>query len=228
MIKAIAIDDEPLALTIIEHFCNQNANIQLERCFTSQQEALSYLENYPIDLIFLDIQMPENNGVIFYKSLKTKPLVIFTTAFDHYAVEGFNVNAVDYLLKPISYDRFNQATEKVKILFNSSNTSTKDTYILIRADYKLNKIYLQNISYIEGLDDYVQIYIDGKSKIVARTSLKAIMEQLPPAEFLRIHRSFIIPINRISSIQSKSIFIDNKEFPIGDTYKSNVMKLLIK
>lgn len=226
MIKAIAIDDEPLALTILEHLCAKTNDIILERTFTSQQEAVQYLEKFPVDVLFLDIQMPENDGVSFYKSLKTKPFVIFTTAFDHYAVEGFNVSAVDYLLKPIAYERFEQAIDKVKKIRTALSPTNKDQYILIRADYKLNKIYLKDITYIEGLDDYVQIYIDEKSKIVARMSMKAMMDQLPTSDFVRIHRSFILPIQRITSIQSKNIFINDQEFPIGDTYKAAVLNIL--
>lgn len=226
MIKAIAIDDEPLALTILEHLCSKNADIILEKTFTSQYEALNYLENFPVDVLFLDIQMPENDGVSFYKSLKNKPLVVFTTAFDNYAVEGFNVNAVDYLLKPIAYERFEVAIEKVIKVKQLSVSNTDDAFIMIRADYKLNKIYLKNILFIEGLDDYIQIHIDGKSKLVARMSMKNIMEQLPTNDFIRIHRSFIIPVQRITSVQSKIIFINNQEFPVGDTYKANVLQLL--
>lgn len=226
MIKAIAIDDEPLALTILEHLCSKNTDVVLDKTFTSQQEALNYLEKFPVDLIFLDIQMPENDGVSFYKSIKSKPLVIFTTAFDSYAVEGFNVNAVDYLLKPIAYERFETAVEKVKKLKQLSVSRVEDPFILIRADYKLNKIYLKSILFIEGLDDYIQIHMEGKSKIVARISMKNIMEQLPPADFIRIHRSFIIPVQRITSVQSKFIFINEQEYPIGETYKTNVLKLL--
>lgn len=225
MIKAIALDDEPLALTILEHLCLKNEDITLEKTFTSPQDALQYLESYPVDLLFLDIQMPDKDGVSFFKSLINKPLVIFTTAFDHYAVEGFNVNAVDYLLKPIAYERFEQAIEKVKNIKQIGNNSLDDAYILIRADYKLNKIYLKDIQFIEGLDDYIQIHIAGKPKIVARMSMKNIVEQLPKNDFLRIHRSFIVPIQKISSIQSKSVFINELEFPIGDTYKNDVLAI---
>lgn len=226
MIKAIALDDEPLALTIIEHLCAKHEDIVLEKTFTAQHDALTYLEKFPVDLLFLDIQMPEKDGVSFYKSLTIKPLVIFTTAFDHYAVEGFNVNAIDYLLKPIAFERFEQAIDKVKKLKLLSTTTNDDAFILIRADYKLNKIYLKDIQFIEGLDDYIQIHIDGKSKIVARMSMKNILEQLPANDFLRIHRSFIVPVNRITSVQSKQVFINDKEFPIGDTYKTAVIDVL--
>ena len=226
MIKAIALDDEPLALTILEHLCDKHADIVLEKTFTVQQDALLYLDKFPVDLLFLDIQMPEKDGISFYKALNTKPLVIFTTAFDYYAVEGFNVNAVDYLLKPIAFDRFEQAIEKVKKLKSFHSKISDDAFILIRADYKLNKIYLKEIQYIEGLDDYIQIHIDEKSKIVARMSMKNILEQLPTNDFIRIHRSYIVPLNRITSVQAKQVYLNDKEFPIGDTYKTAVLDLL--
>lgn len=226
MIRAIALDDEPLALTILEHLCDKHEDIVLEKTFTVQQDVLLYLDKFPVDLLFLDIQMPEKDGVSFYKSLNTKPLVIFTTAFDHYAIEGFNVNAVDYLLKPIAFERFEQAIDKVKKIKVLALTANEDAFILIRADYKLNKIYLKDIQYIEGLDDYIQIYIDGKNKIVARMSMKNILEQLPTNDFLRIHRSFIVPANRITSVQAKQVYLNDKEFPIGDTYKNAVLDLL--
>ena len=226
MIRAIAIDDEPLALTIIEHLCMKNADIVLEKTFTSQQDALQYLEKFPVDLVFLDIQMPEKDGISFYKSLEIKPMVIFTTAFDHYAVEGFNVNAVDYLLKPVAYERFETAIEKVKKVKLFNVNTDHDAFILIRADYKLNKILIKDILFIEGLDDYIQIHIEGKSKIVARMSMKNIMELLPASEFIRIHRSFIVPIRKITSVQTKQIYMGEKEFPVGETYKNSVLNLL--
>lgn len=226
MIRAIAIDDEPLALTIMEHLCMKNADIVLEKTFTSQQDALLYLDKFPVDLMFLDIQMPERDGISFYKSLEIKPMVIFTTAFDHYAIEGFNVNAVDYLLKPVAYERFEAAVEKVKKLKQLNVGTGQDAFILIRADYKLNKIAIKDIQFIEGLDDYIQIHIEGKSKIVARMSMKNIIELLPPSEFVRIHRSFIVPIRKITSVQTKQIHIGDQEFPVGETYKNSVLSLL--
>jgi len=226
MIRAIAIDDEPLALTIIEHLCMKNADIVIEKTFTSQQDALQYLDKFPVDLMFLDIQMPEKDGISFYKSLEVKPMVIFTTAFDHYAVEGFNVNAVDYLLKPVAYERFETAVEKAKKVKQFNANTNQDAFILIRADYKLNKIPIKDILFIEGLDDYIQIHIEGKSKIVARMSMKNIMELLPASEFIRIHRSFIVPIRKVTSVQTKQVHIGEREFPVGETYKSNVLSLL--
>jgi len=220
MIKAIALDDEPLALTILEHLCTKNQHITLEKVFTNQEDAIKYLNKYPVDLLFLDIQMPEKDGITFYQNLENKPLVVFTTAFDHYAVQGFNLEALDYLLKPISYERFEQTINKVIKYRGIATQDQNEAFILIRADYKLNKIMLQDISYIEGLDDYIQIYLKNKPKLVARMSMKNILEQLPEKDFIRIHRSYIIPTNEITSVHSKLVFTSEKEFPIGETYKS--------
>lgn len=231
MIRAIAIDDEPLALTILQHFCSTYPQIELLQIFTNQKEALTYLENHPIDLLFLDIQMPQKNGIDFYKSLPSdrKPLVIFTTAYQQYAVQGFEVDAVDYLLKPIEEERLTKSIEKVQRLLtlNSTKVAIED-YIMIRADYKNNKVYFKDILYIEGLDDYIQIFLEGKPKLVARMSMKNMSERLPDQLFLRIHRSYIVPIERITSYDSKTIYIENQSFPVGETYKNEVNVKLIK
>src|SRR3954467_12101398 len=152
MIKAIAIDDEPPALKVIENFCSKTAGISLEKTFTMPAEALKHLRKFPADLVFLDIQMPSVNGLDFYKSIRQDTMVIFTTAYSEYAVEGFNLSAVDYLLKPFTFKRFEQAVNKAKDFYSYSNPVTQEQpYILIRADYSLVKINLQNIVFIEGL-----------------------------------------------------------------------------
>lgn len=226
MIRAIAIDDEPLALQIIAHYCSKSVFINLEKTFTSQSEALTYLENYPVDLLFLDIQMPAKNGIDFYKLLHNNPMVIFTTAYSEYAVEGFNVNATDYLLKPFSEERFLIAVEKAKNEYEFKKEQIIETHLTVRADYKLYRIAFADIELIEGLDDYAQIHLIDKTKIVARLSMKNILEKLPEKLFLRVHRSFIIPLNKVKSIQNKTIFIKDFVIPIGDTYKETVLKQL--
>jgi len=228
MIKAIAIDDEPLALKILAHHCEKIEEITLEKTFTNLSEAKTYLNENQIDLLFLDIEMPQQNGIDFYKSLEKKIMVVFTTAYDQYALEGFNVSAIDYIMKPISFDRFKEAIEKVIKIKKLIKNKEEDPYIMIRADYKLNKIYLKDIKYIEGLDDYIQIYIDDQPKIVARMSMKAILENLPAKDFIRVHRSFIIPVKRIKNIQNKQIEIDSVIIPIGETYKNETLEALKK
>lgn len=228
MIKAIAIDDEPLALKILAHHCEKIEEITLEKTFTNLSEAKTYLDENQIDLLFLDIEMPQQNGIDFYKFLEKKIMVVFTTAYDQYALEGFNVSAIDYIMKPISFDRFKEAIEKVIKIKKLIKNKEEDPYIMIRADYKLNKIYLKDIKYIEGLDDYIQIYIDDQPKIVARMSMKAILENLPAKDFIRVHRSFIIPVKRIKNIQNKQIEIDSIVIPIGETYKNETLEALKK
>ena len=224
MINAIALDDEPLALKIIDFFCSKSELITLQKTFTSQSETIKYLNNYPVDLLFLDINMPAKNGIDFYKLLKNNPMVIFTTAYSEYAVEGFNVNAVDYLLKPFSEERFFIAIHKVSKRLNLKNDLSQETHLTIRADYKLNRIPFDDIVLIEGLDDYVQIHLTNKTKIVARLSMKLILEKLPEKLFLRVHRSYIIPINKAKSVHNKTILIQDFVIPIGDTYKDTVLK----
>lgn len=224
MIRAIAIDDEPLALQIINHFCNQIDFVSLEKTFTQQNEALKHLKKFPVDLIFLDIQMPNKNGIDFYKLLENDVMVIFTTAHSEFAVEGFNVNATDYLLKPFSFERFEVAVQKARNEFQFKNNTSAQTHLMIRADYKLHRIEFDDILLLEGLDDYIQIHLKNKTKIVARISMKNILEKLPETKFIRVHRSFIIPIHKVKTIQNKIIQIDDFLVPIGETYKEDVAK----
>lgn len=224
MITAIAIDDEPLGLKIISHYCDKIDFITLEKTFTKQSEALKYLKKYPVDLLFLDIQMPNKNGIDFYKMLDNDPIVIFTTAHSEYAVEGFNVNATDYLLKPFSEERFFSAVQKAKNEFLFRNNSSMQSHLMVRANYKLKRIEYDDILLIEGLDDYVQIHIKNKAKIVTRLSMKNIIEKLPEKDFIRVHRSFIIPVNKVKAISNKNIEIEDFLIPIGDTYKEEILK----
>ncbi len=225
MIHAIAIDDEPLALNVIAYFCSLTDFISLDKTFTSQNEATKHLKNHPVDLLFLDIQMPKQNGLDFYKMLENDTMVIFTTAFSEYAVEGFNVNATDYLLKPFSEERFMQAVEKVRNEFEFRKNQKIQTHLMLRADYKLYRIDFEDIVMIEGLDDYVQVHLTQKTKIVARMSMKSIMEKLPNDLFIRVHRSYIIPVKKVASVQNKTIQLgDDFVIPIGETYKDSLQK----
>jgi len=226
MIKAIAIDDEPLALKIIDHFCKQVDFIELEKTFTKTDEALRHLKKYPVDLLFLDIQMPGKNGIDFYRQLDNDIMVIFTTAYSEYAVEGFNINALDYLLKPFSQERFLQAAEKAKKELQGRKNTIEHNHLLIRADYKLHRVEFEDIMLIEGLDDYIRIHLKNKSVITARLSMKGILEKLPPALFIRVHRSYIIPIKKVKILYNKTIQIEDFVIPIGETYKDEVNKHL--
>ena len=221
MIRAIAIDDEPPALRILEKFCSDTDFIQLEKTFTNPQEALRYLKNYPVDVLFLDIQMPSANGIEFYKSLSTSVMVIFTTAYSQYAIDGFNVNAIDYLLKPYTYARFLQAVAKAQQLFLQQHSSSLQTprFLLIRADYSLVKVMLDSILYVEGLDDYLKIHVSDGKPVVVRMTMKAMLEKLPADKFARVHRSFIVAIDKIESIRNKMINICEQQIPIGSKFE---------
>jgi DNA-binding LytR/AlgR family response regulator len=226
MIRAIAIDDEPLALQIINHFCGQVDFVTLEKIFTKQNEAIKHLNKYPVDLIFLDIQMPNKNGIDFYKLLENDVMVIFTTAHSEFAIEGFNVNATDYLLKPFSFERFEVAVQKARNEFQFRNNNAIQTHLMIRADYKLYRVEFEDILLIEGLDDYIQIHLKNDTKIVARISMKNILGKLPEPKFIRVHRSYIIPISKVKTIQNRVIQIDKFSVPIGETYKDEILKRL--
>jgi len=228
MIKAIALDDEPLALKVIESFCSRIDFIHLEKTFTKTSEAHKHLRKHPVDLIFLDIQMPTQNGMEFYADIEQDVMVIFTTAFTEYAVEGFNLNATDYLLKPFAFDRFLQAAEKVKVIYDNKNqiTHSEQQYLFIRADYSLNKILISDILFIEGLDDYLKIHIENQKTIVARMTMKAMLEKLPVSEFIRVHRSFIVPVSKIEKVRNKAIYIAEEEIPISASYEQAFLNLI--
>jgi DNA-binding LytR/AlgR family response regulator len=220
MINAIAIDDEPLALTVIQSLCNKDKIINLQKTFTQPNEALKHLRKFPADLIFCDIQMPAMTGINLVKSLRQNPMVIFTTAFSDYAVTSYELNAIDYLLKPINQKRFNQAIAKAQDYFNYINKKeqTSDSTIFVRSDFSLVKIPLADILYIEGLADYLKIHIKDRKPVMARMPMKEMMERLPAIDFIRVHRSFILPFSKIEAVRGTTIIIGDNEFPIGRTY----------
>lgn len=220
MINAIAIDDEPLALKVIKSLCDKSENIHLQKTFTEPNEALKYLRKFPTDLIFCDIQMPSMTGISLVKSLQQNAMVIFTTAFSEYAAVSYELNAIDYLLKPINQKRFKQAIAKAQeyVDYINRKDQNEDKNIFIRADFSLVKIPLADILYIEGLADYLKVHVKDRKTIVARMPMKDIMEKLPAADFVRVHRSYILPFNKIEAVRGTTIFIGEKEFPIGRTY----------
>lgn len=220
MIRAIAIDDEPLALTVIQSLCDKSEGIQLQRSFTQPSEALKYLRKFPVDLIFCDIHMPSMTGISLIRSLQQKTMVIFTTAFSEYAAVSYELNAIDYLLKPINQKRFAQALAKAQEYYDYLHKKDQGagTHIFVRADYSLVKIPLADILYIEGLADYLKIHIKDRKAVVARMPMKDMVEKLPPADFIRVHRSFILPFSKIEAVRGTTIFIGDQEFPIGRTY----------
>jgi len=222
MYTCIAIDDEPLALEVIKKYIAKIYFLELKGAFTDPYEARKVMDTTPIDILFLDIQMPDINGIEFSKSLGSKNIaVIFTTAFSEYAVEGFNVDAIDYLLKPIEYDRFLKAVYKAKEYIEYlNNQELNHGYIFVKSDYQMIKINLKDILYIEGLDDYIKIYMPQKS-ILTLMTLKTITQKLPSKEFLRVHRSYIVPVSKIENVSKSKIKVADKEIPIGVSYSES-------
>lgn len=230
MITAIAIDDEPPALKIIENFCSRQQDISLVKTFSKPNEALKHLRKYPVDLLFLDIEMPSLSGLDFYKGIEQISMVIFTTAYSEYAVEGFNLNAVDYLLKPFTEERFTQAIHKAKEFhtYSSQKESINTKFIFLRVDYSLVKINIDDILLIEGLDDYLQIFLPDQKKVVPRMTMKGILGKLPAEDFIRVHRSFIVPIKRIEQVRNKTIFLNGRQIPMGASYEEAFLRALKK
>lgn len=225
MIKAIAVDDEHLALEIVEAYCNNIFSVTLLKTFTQQGKALKFINKNKVDLVFLDIEMPNANGLDFCKKIKKDTKVIFTTAYSDYAVEGFNLNASDYLLKPFSEDRFKEAVQKVNaVLALEKNDIGVNTSLTIKADYKLYNVAYDNILVIEAFDDYIKINLQDGSKIVARYTMKSILKELPEKHFVRVHRSYIVAVKKVSSINKDTMVLEGFSIPLGKTYKQDVLK----
>ena len=218
MIKAIAVDDEPPALEILENYCRRTEKVELMKVFTSTSRALEYLEQFPADLIFLDINMPAISGLEFAKRIPQQSMVIFTTSYTEYAVESYSLNAVDYLLKPYTFARFQQAIEKTEAV-QRFQQNERQQYLILRVDYSLIRIALPDILFIEGLDNYLKVHVRNQSPVVVRMTMKALQEKLPDNEFVRVHRSYIVAIARINSIRNKMIFIGEEEIPLGTSHE---------
>lgn len=228
MINCVAIDDEPLALEVVKKYIYKTPDLHLETVFSNAIEALDYLKKSPTDLLFLDIQMPGIDGIQLYKQLIQKPMVIFTTAYLEFAVDGFDLDAVDYLLKPFDLDRFHKGVKKAvsrfKITSDESKTLRKE-FLYIHSDYKMIKIPCEDIVFIEASNDYAKIHTTNQSYLTLM-SMKTIQEKLPPDQFLRIHRSYIVSNAQIAFTQFRKIGMQNgMELPVGDTYRKEIIKL---
>ncbi|MDO6596630.1 LytTR family DNA-binding domain-containing protein [Oceanihabitans sp. 2_MG-2023] len=239
--KCIIIDDEPLAIDIIESYCQAIGGIEVISTFTNAIEALDFINNNTIDLVFSDIEMPNISGIELIKSLEGKiPYFIFTTAYPQYALEGFDLNAVDYLVKPIPFPRFIKAVNRVKemIKLNDNNTSInfssaggetkthEDDFIFVKSEYENLKIDINSIKHIQGLKDYLKIHSEDARPILTLMSFKEIQSKLPENTFIRVHRSYIVNVNKITSIQKNRIVIKEEKIPIGESYKSMVYSRL--
>lgn len=228
MISCAAIDDEPLALEVIKKYISKTPELHLEAVFSDGIEAQDYIQKNKIDLLFLDIQMPDINGIQLYKELIIKPMVIFTTAYKEFAVDGFDADAIDYLLKPFDLARFqkgvNKAIQRCKMVADTNKDQSKE-FLYIHSDYKVIRIAIKEIIFIEALDDYAKIYTSSQTYLTL-LSMKAVLEKLPKNQFIRIHRSYIIATREIAFIHFRKIGIHNgMELPVGDTYRAEILEL---
>jgi DNA-binding LytR/AlgR family response regulator len=231
MLNCIAVDDEPLALELLEDNISKVPFLHLVAKCSDAMEAMKVLQQQSVDLIFLDIQMPGLTGLQFIQSMANKPMIILITAYEKYALQGFNLDVTDYLVKPVSLDRFVKACNKAwelhqlkakPVVSNITPTMVQD-YFFVNVDYSLLKVNFADIIWIEGLKDYVKIHLKSSSKsIITRISMKSVEEQLPSAKFLRIHKSYIVSIDQITAVRKNSIFIKEMELPVGDIYREAV------
>lgn len=226
MIRCLVVDDEPLALDIIEDYISKIPFLTLVKTTTSAFEGLELVQSGAIDLVFLDVQMPELTGIQFVKIINGKCDVILTTAYSQYALDGYELDVVDYLLKPIAFDRFYKAAQKVVQNSNNANIAVQESpvaqkthdFIFVKTEHKIQKIYLDDILYIEGLKDYISIFTKAE-RIITLQNMKKMEESLPSKSFVRVHKSYIIALAKIESIERSRIQIGEKIIPIGDTYR---------
>lgn len=233
-IKCLAIDDEPLALKQIDIYIRKTPFLELVAICNNAFDAMGYLRAKQVDLMFVDINMPDLSGMDFVKSLPEKPFIIFTTAYSEYAIEGFKVDATDYLLKPISYIDFLKAANKIKNLFElkgvqSETVKTASEHLFVKSEYRLVRIELSEIKYIESMHEYVRIHLINDKPVMTLLSMKSIEEQLPPERFLRVHRSFIVNMDRIKVVERYRIIFDNNVYiPVSDQYKAKFQEFINK
>ena len=239
-LRCIAVDDEPLALGLVAAFIDKTPFLTLTGRYSSAVEALQVIHQEEIDIIFLDIQMPDLTGIelarVIEKSGTPGPRIIFTTAFNQYALDGFRVDALDYLLKPFNYEEFLRAASKAKayveLLQKASAANvveTKDEYLFLKVEYQLVRIAYEDILYMEGLKDYVKVHLKSDTKpVLSLTSLKALEEKLPSARFMRVHRSFIVNLDKIGAVTRNTIQIGSITIPVSDQYKEVFSQFLSK
>ena len=227
VLRCAIVDDEPLAIGLLESYANKTPFLQLVGKYSSAVQAMKELPGEEVDLLFLDIQMPELNGLEFSKMVDSRTRIVFTTAFGQYAIDGYRVNALDYLLKPISYIDFLQAANKALQWFELVQKPEEIDSIFVKSDYKLVQVELKKIMYIEGLKDYVKIYLeDEPHPILSLLSLKSLEEMLPDSRFIRVHRSFIVQGCKIKMIDRNRIVFGKEYIPISDTYKDSFAEFI--
>lgn len=226
MITCIAIDDEPRALNVIKNHVSKVDFLELKESFVDPFKAISYLNEQPVDLIFLDINMPDISGFEFLKHLSAKPAFIFTTAHSEYAIQSYEVEAIDYLLKPFDFSRFLLAATKAKNkLSENDNSTVSKEFLFLNTGLSKQKVLVDEIFYVESDGNYMN-YITKNGKLMIRASIKETLNTLPSSRFVQIHRSFIVSLRWIEKIQDNHVYISGKEIPIGNTYKSKLLKLI--
>ncbi len=230
MINCIAVDDDITTLDLITKLCSDIQFIVLQKTFNNPIEATRYIRKHPIDLLFVNTQIQDVTGFEFYRALNQNIIVVFISEFKEFAVEAYNLNAIDYLLKPFEFRRFNQCINKVHDYYNfrNQNTNNEEQFLHVRSEYSLIKISLVEILYIETLDDYIKIHLQGKKPILTLMSMKTVMDKLPNSEFVRVHRSYIVPINKIESVRGKVINLGITEIPIGKSLEEAFFKAYIQ
>ena len=234
MIRCIAIDDEPLALKQMVEYIEKTPFLVFMEQFESALQTVSYLQDQKVDLMFVDINMPDLSGMDFVKSINNPPKVIFTTAYSRYAVEGFRVDAIDYLLKPIGYSDFLKAADKARERIGiagkeGAQIERNENFLFIKSEYKILRINLSDIKYIEGMREYVRIHIENQRSVMALMSMKKMKEFLPDEGFMRVHRSYIVNLEKVNTVERNRIVFDNKVYiPVSEQYKSSFQEFLNK
>jgi two-component system, LytTR family, response regulator LytT len=234
MIKVIAIDDEPLALKLVAGYIEKTPGLKLVGKFDNPVDASEFLADVKVDLIFVDIQMPDLSGVEFTRLIEKGPKVIFTTAYEKYALEGYKLEIVDYLLKPFSYEEFLTSIHKVQNLLRLENkilnkVDANEEFLFLKSDYKIKRINFNNILYVEGMKDYVKVYLqNSQAPVLSITSLKLLESKLPESKFMRVHRSFIVNLEKIDTIDRSRIVFGKEYIPVSDQYKDKFQLYLDK
>lgn len=234
-ISCIAVDDEPMALNLVESYVEKTPFLELKKKCSSAIEAMEFMKTEPVDLLFLDIQMPDLTGIEFSKMLPKETRVIFTTAFDQYALEGFKVEALDYLLKPFDYAEFLAAANKANTWFSlvkgkqQTILSSEKEFLFVKSEYKQLRIKLSDVLYFEGLKDYIKIWLkDNPKPILTLMSLKSLEEELPDTQFMRVHRSFIVSLKNIEVIERSQIIINKQHITVSEQYKPKFLEFVNK
>lgn len=238
MIRCLIVDDEPLALHILEDYISKVPFMELVKSTTNPIEALTMVQDGNIDLVFLDVQMPELTGIQFLRIANGKTKVILTTAYPQYALEGYELDVVDYLLKPIAFDRFFKAAQKAQGIIHPAKTPAPveqqfaqpqndfmSDFIFVKSEHKIQKLYLHQILFIEGLKDYISIFTTTE-RIITLQNMKKMEDTLPSQHFVRVHKSYIVALNKIDSIERSRIRIGDKIIPVGDTYRDDFFKII--